>query len=67
MSDSKVERIDVEYVVLDDKLLESRDQRLFFNDKKILIEGDVIEGGSGSSTGSVGLIRNINFKTPILF
>lgn len=63
--DSKKERIDVEYVVLDDKLLESRNQRLYFNDKQILIEGDVI-AGNGSGSG-VGITRNIEFKGQFLF
>jgi len=63
--DSKIERIDVEYVILDDKLLESRNQRLYFNDKQILIEGDVVSGGGGSA--SVGLIREITFKGQFLF
>ena len=62
--DSKKERIDVEYVILDDKLLESRNQRLYFNDKQILIEGDVV-AGEGSS--AVGLIREITFKGQFLF
>jgi len=62
--DSKRERIDVEYVVLDDKLLESRNQRLYFNDNKILIEGDVT-AGNGSSV--VGITRDIQFKGQFLF
>jgi len=66
MSDSKIERIDVEYIVLDDKLLESRNQRLYFNDKQILLEGDAVASNNNGSS-SVGIIREILFKGQFLF